>query len=152
MNFIINILKKAVIQMENNMMILNGINIGISKIELDESDLRIIDKSGKYCFRVFIYYNWNEIDNIKTGEKVEIDFNEYTLSENNESALIWPTNSYVKRVTNDSLCFYFHFENISETITYMNQRNAFDIVPSSLEVKVLLNHKDAKNGSIVYEI
>ena len=152
MNFIINILKKAVIQMENNMMILNGSNIGISKIELDESDLRIIDKSGIYCFRVFIYYNWKEIDNIKTGEKVEINFNEYTLSENNESALIWPTNSYVKKVTNDFLGFYFHFENISETITYMNQRNAFDIVPSSLEVKVLLNHKDAKNGSIIYEI
>ena len=34
----------------------------------------------------------------------------------------------------------------------MNQRNAFDIVPSSLEVKVLLNNKDAKNGSIIYEI
>ena len=38
-----------------------------------------------------------------------------------------------KTQTNDSLCFYFRFENISETITYMNQRNAFDIVPSSLE-------------------
>ncbi len=152
MNFIINILKKAVIQLENNMMILNDINIGISKIELDKSDLRIIDKSGRYCFRVVIYYNWKEIDNIKNGEKVEINFNEYILSENNASALIWPTNSYVKRITNDSLCFYFHFENIPETITYMNQRNVFDIVPSSLEVKVLLNHKDAKNGSIIYEI
>ena len=134
------------------MMILNDINIGISKIELDKSDLRIIDKSGRYCFRVVIYYNWKEIDNIKNGEKVEINFNEYILSENNASALIWPTNSYVKRITNDSLCFYFHFENIPETITYMNQRNVFDIVPSSLEVKVLLNHKDAKNGSIIYEI
>ena len=33
MNFIINILKKAMIQIENNMMILNGINIGVSIFE-----------------------------------------------------------------------------------------------------------------------
>ena len=38
--------------MNKNIMILNGKNIGISKIELDKSELRIIDKSGIYCFRV----------------------------------------------------------------------------------------------------
>ena len=137
--------------MKNNRMILNGINMGISKIELDESDLRIIDKSGIYCFRAFIYYNWKDIEHIKVGEKREIDFNECTLSENNESAFIWPIKSYVERLTNDSLCFNFQCENMSEAITYMNQRNAFDIVPSSLEVKAILHHKDAKNGAIIYE-
>ncbi len=137
---------------KRNIMILNDVDVGISKITLDESDLKVIDKSGIYCFRVFIYYNWKDINNIKALEKKEIDFNEYILSENNELALIWPTESYVEKINDDSLYFYFSFHDITKNITYMNQRNAFDIVPNSLEVKVLLNHKDAKNGSIIYEI
>ena len=132
-------------------MILNGKNIGISKIELDRSDLRIIDKSGIYCFQVCVYYNWKDINNIKIGEKEQVDFNEYILSENNEPALIWPTKSYVEKLTNDYLCFYFKFENISETITYMNKRNCFNILPNFLEVKIFIDYKDAKKNSIVYE-
>ena len=137
--------------MNKNIMILNDKNIGISKIELDRSDLRIIDKSGIYCFQVYIYYNWKDINNIKIGEKEQVDFNEYILSENNEPALIWPTKSYVEKLTNDYLCFYFKFENMPETITYMNTRNGFDILLNSLEVKVFIDYKDAKKNSIVYE-
>ena len=138
--------------MNKKLMILNGKNIGISKIELDRSELRIIDKSGIYCFRVCVYYNWKDINNIKIGEKEQVDFNEYILSENNEPALIWPTKSYVEKLTNDYLCFYFKFENISETITYMNKRNCFNILPNFLEVRIFIDYKDAKNGSIIYEI
>ena len=70
-------------------MILNGIDIGISKIELDKSDLRITDQSGKYCLQVCVFYNWNDINKIRNNQKEEIDFNEYCLSLNNEPALIW---------------------------------------------------------------
>ena len=128
-------------------MILNGKNIGISKIELDESDLRIIDKSGIYCFQVCVYYNWKDINNIKIGEKEQVDFNEYILSENNEPALIWPTKSYVEKLTNDYLCFYFKFENISETITYMNKRNCFNILPNFLEVKIFIDYNNTKKDA-----
>ena len=137
--------------MNKNIMILNDKNIGISKIELDRSDLRIIDKSGIYCFRVCVYYNWKDINELKIGEKEQVDFNEYILSENNESALIWPTKGYVEKLTNDYLCFYFKFENMSETITYMNKKNGFDILLNSLEVKAFIDYKDAKKNSIVYE-
>ena len=44
-----------------------------------------------------------------------------------------------------------NFENISKTITYMNERNNFDIVPNSLEVKVFIDNKDTINNSIIYE-
>ena len=33
----------------------------------------------------------------------------------------------------------------------MNKRNSFDIIPNSLEVKILINYKDALKGSIIYE-
>ena len=136
---------------KRNIMILNDLDIGISKITLDKGDLKVIDKSGIYCFRVFLYYNWKDINNIKALEKKEIDFNEYILSENNEPALIWPTESYVEKINDDSLYFYFSFHDIAKNITYMNKRNSFDIIPNSLEVKILINYKDALKGSIIYE-
>ena len=82
-------------------MILNDINVGISQITLDKSALKIIDKYNIYCLRIFLYYNWKEINNIKIGQKEKINFNEYILSENNEPALVWPTKSYVEKLTND---------------------------------------------------
>ena len=137
--------------MNKNILILNGLDMGISKIELSKSDLIITDKSGIYTLKVFLYYNWKEINNLKLKEKAKIAFNEYILSENNEPALIWPTKSYVEKITNDSLCFYFNFANISETITYMNQKNSFNILPNFLEVKVFIDYKDATKGLIIYE-
>lgn len=137
--------------MNNNYMILNGVNLGISKMALDNGALVIYDKAQKYCLSVFIYYNWPDINKIKVGHKARINFNEYILSENNEPALILPTQCYVEKIINDSLSFYFDFENMAETIHYMNQRNCFDIVPHSLEIKVLIDYNDAKNGSIIYE-
>ena len=134
-----------------NIMILNDINIGVSKIELDKSDLRVIDKSGRYCLRVFLYYNWKDINNIKIKEKKCIDFDEYILLEDNDQALILPTKCYVEKITNESLCFYFKFENMSETIHYMNQINCFSILPRSLEVKAFIYYKDAIKGLIKYE-
>lgn len=71
-----------------SIMILNGENIGISRIELNQSDLIVIDKSHKYILHVFVEYNWKDINEIKPGTKAKIDFNEYSLSENNEPALI----------------------------------------------------------------
>lgn len=51
-----------------NMMIFNGKDIGISKIELDESDLLVTDKTGKYCLHVYVMYNRKEIELIEVGE------------------------------------------------------------------------------------
>ena len=50
------------------MMIFNGKDIGISKIELDESDLLVTDKTGKYCLHVYVMYNRKEIELIEVGE------------------------------------------------------------------------------------
>lgn len=133
-----------------NVMILNNVNIGISRIELDKSDLIITDKSGRYCLRVCVYYNWKDINSIKIGQKKKIDFNEYCLAENNESALICPSLCYVEK-SNDSLSFYLKFKNLSSTIHYMNKRNCFDIKPDSLEIKVFIDYKDAIGDAIIYE-
>ncbi len=134
-----------------NAMILNNENVGISKIELNESDLLITDKSCKYCFKVCLKYNWKEMNSIKVGEKKNIDFNEYCLSENNEPALIWPSNCYVEKVNDDSICFYLEFKDLSDTTTYMNKRGCFDIELSSLEVKIFIDYKDVIKDSIIYE-
>lgn len=133
-----------------NTMFLNGINIGISKIELDKSDLLITDKSRRYLLQVCIEYNWKDINSLKVGEKKNIDFNEYCLSENNEPALIWPTNSYVEKTSDDSICFYLEFKDLPNTTTYMNKRGCFDIELNSLEVKVFINYKDVIKDSIIY--
>lgn len=57
-----------------NIMILNGENIGISRIELDKSDLIIIDKSCKYCLQVCVRYNWKEINDLEVGKKKQDRF------------------------------------------------------------------------------
>lgn len=76
---------------EQNMMILNGVDIGISKIELNRSELLVIDKSCKYYLKVYVMYDWKYINSIKVGKTKNIDFNEYCLSENDEFAYYgWP--------------------------------------------------------------
>ena len=131
-------------------MLLNGIDIGISRIELDKSDLIIIDKSDKYCLQVYVGYNWKDINSIEVGKRKEINFNEYCLSENNEVALIWPTTCCVEKISDNILCFNLEFENLSSTTDYMNKRGHFDIELNSLEIKVFIDYKDAKGDSIIY--
>lgn len=135
-----------------NAMFLNGIDIGISKIELDKSDLLITDKSCKYCLQVCVEYNWKDINGLKVGEKKNIDFNEYCLSENNELALIWPSKCYVEKISDNYICFHLEFKDLSETTTYMNKRGYFDIELNSLEVKVFIDYRDAKGDSIIYNL
>ncbi len=137
--------------MNNNIMFLNNKDIGISKIKLDKSALSITDKSGKYSLIVLVYYNWRDINTLQVGEQKQIDFNEYYLAENNESALIWPTLNYVEKISNDELCFYLKFTNLSNTTNYMNKRGYFDIALNSLETKVFINYQDAYKGSIIYK-
>lgn len=132
-----------------NIMILNGENIGISKIELNKSDLIIFDKSSRYCLHVYVGYNWKDINSIEIGEKRDIEFNEYVLSLNNEPALIWPDRCYVEKIRDDYLCFNLEFDDL-ETAHYMNEKGRFDIELESLEVRVFIDYKDAKNGVIVY--
>ena len=124
--------------MSENYMILNGKNIGISKMTIDKDDLIIVDKSKKYEFVVTISYNLKDISQLKKGEKTPIEFNEYIFSENNESSLIWPTTSYVEKNTNQ-LIFYFEFKDMSN-IQYMNKKGKFDITPESLIVKYTYNY------------
>ncbi len=139
-------------QKELSFMILNGVNLGISKIELNKSDLIIVDKSGKYCLKICVQYNWKDINNIKIGQKQEVDFNEYCLAENNESALIWPSSCCVEKISDDSICFSLKFKDISNSIHYMNKRNCFDIKLNSLEVNVFIDYKDAINDYIIYNL
>ncbi len=136
---------------ELNVMILNEVDIGISKIELDKSDLLITDKSCKYCLKVCVQYNWKEINDLKVGEKKSIDFNEYCLSENNEPALILPSNCYVEKIDSNLISFYLKFGDLNNSIHYMNQRRHFDIKLYSLEAKVLIDYKDVNGNSIIYE-
>lgn len=136
---------------KGNYLILNGIDLGISKIELDRSDLRIIDKTGNYCLKIYIMYNWKEINRLKIKERSTIDFNEYCFSENNESALIVPTNCYVEKIKEDVICFYFKFSNLSISTHFMNERNCFNINLDDLECQVFIDYKDVKEGTIVYD-
>lgn len=133
-----------------NVMILNNVNNGISKIELDKSDLRITDKSGKYCLQVCVEFNWKDINNIRVGEKKNIDFNEYCFSENNEAALILPTSCYVEKVSENSLYFNMHFGDLANETHYMNKRGYFDVELNSLECRIFIDYNDATKGFIIY--
>jgi len=133
-----------------NVMILNGKDIGISKIELNEADLLVTDRSGNYCLQVCVGYNWKDINTLEIGQKKEIDFNEYCFAEKNEPSLILPTNCFVKKVTEDLLFFHMNFGNLGKEVHFMNRKNRFDIELKSLEVEVYINYKDAKGDSILY--
>lgn len=124
-----------------NYMILNGEDIGISRIELNKADLLIFDKAGKYCLKVFVAYNWEDIRNLDIGEKKVIDFNEYCFSEYNKATLVWPMECYTLKKSESSIIFYLKFDGFLD-ICYMNKRNRFDIALESLEVKV---EADCKN-------
>ncbi len=133
-----------------NKLILNGNDIGISKIELNRDNLLITDKSCKYCLSINLHYNWKDINRIKVGEKKTSISNEYCLSENNEPALIWPSSCYVEKVNDNTICFFLEFNKSDDNITYMNKRGFFDIEINYLKVKVYINYEDAKGNSIVY--
>ena len=120
-----------------NIMILNGVNLEIDKIELDENGLYITDKTHKYSYYVHIY-NWNEIHDIPVGDKKNIDFNEYTFAVNNVSVLIWPTTCYVEKTTINSIRFYFKFDDFTDAC-YMNMRGHLDTKLESLEINVINN-------------
>lgn len=138
--------------MKNNLnyMILNDKDIGISKIELDRSNLRIIDKKNKYILQICIQYNWKDINELKNGEIKEIHFNEYILHENNEPALIWPNTCNVEKISDDYLCFNLEFNDLINETHYMNKRGCFDIQLNSLKVKIFINYKDALDSYIEY--
>lgn len=131
-------------------MVINNENMGISYAELNEAELLIYTKNSKYCFKVFIYYNWKDIKNIKVGEKKQIDFNEYCLSENNIPALILPTISDVQKINETELLFHFTFENFNN-IVFMSMKNHFDIELNNLEIKIKFNLQDFKNNKIIYK-
>lgn len=139
--------------MENNqnLMFLNGNDIGISEIELNKSDLLIVDKSKKYCLQVYVAYNWKDINSIEIGKKKNIDFNEYCFAENNEPALIWPNECFVERITKDIFMFSINFRNLESETHYMNKRGHFDIELKSLECNVFIDFKDVLRNSIKYE-
>lgn len=118
-----------------NIMILNGVNLEIDKIELDENGLYITDKTHRYSYYVHIY-NWDEIHKVPIGEKYDIEFNEYSFCENGESALIWPTTCYIEKTTINSIRFYFKFDDFTDAC-YMNMRGHLDTKLESLEINVI---------------
>lgn len=120
-----------------NIMILNGVNLEIDKIELDENGLYITDKTHRYSYYVHIY-NWDEIHKVPIGEKYDIEFNEYNFCENGESALIWPTTCYIEKTTINSIRFYFKFDDSTDAC-YMNMRGHLDTKLESLEINVINN-------------
>lgn len=64
--------------------------------------------------------------------------------------MIWPTDCYIEKTTQNTITFYLKFDDFSD-ICYMNKRGCFDIELQSLEVKAFIDYKDAKKGSIIYE-
>lgn len=120
-----------------NIMILNGVNLEIDKIELDENGLYITDKTHRYSYYVHIY-NWDEIHKVPIGEKYDIEFNEYNFCENGKSALIWPTTCYIEKTTINSIRFYFKFDDFTGAC-YMNMRGHLDTKLESLEINVINN-------------
>lgn len=137
--------------MNKNLMILNNQDIGISRIEFDKSNLLVYDKSKKYCFSITLYYNWKDINSLNVGDAKTIDFNEYILSENNESALICPSKSQVEKISEDVLFFSIEFNDLANKTQYMNKRECFDINLNTLKVDILIDYKDVSNASIIYE-
>ena len=135
-----------------NYMILNNKNVGISKIELNKDELNVTDKSGKYNLHVTVAYDWKKINQVSIGKEEDISFNEYYLSENNESVLIWPDVCKLKKIKKDYVSFNLEFLNIdnSKDTCYMNKRGHFDIPLDSLKVKVYIDYKDAIEGKIIY--
>lgn len=131
-------------------MILNGKNIGVSKIELNKDELIVVDKSKKYLFFVYVSYDWHKINDCELLKKTNIEFNEYCFSENNEQALVCPSKSVVEKINDTTLCFYFNFKDIFNSVTYMNKRGCFDVKLESLEIKVCVDYKAAIDGTIVY--
>ncbi len=96
-------------------------------------------------------YNLKDISSIKVNESKNVDFNEYCFLENNEPALIWPTNCSIEKLSEDSLYFNIDFRNLSCNTHYINKRGHFDIELKSLLVKILINYKDVIGDSIVYK-
>jgi len=134
------------------MMILNNKDIGIGYMELNEDELYLSDKSSKYCFKVYLNSNgnWKDIRNTKIRERKDIDFSEYCISENNIPALIFPNISYVEKIKERKLLFYFKCENFDD-IVYMSKKDHFDIELRSLEVQVVFDLNDFVNNKIIYE-
>lgn len=138
---------------QENYLFLNKQNIGISQIEFNKDNLIITDKSGKYSLHVTISYDWDKLNKVSLHEEKDIFFNEYYLSEYNESVLIWPESSTVSKLSDDELLFSFEFKNIekSSNTCYMNQRGCFDISITSLKVRIKINLQEAIQTKIVYK-
>ena len=137
--------------MNKNIMTINNNDIGISKIEFDKNgNLIITDKSSKYSLVVCIKYNIGDINNVKIGESKSINFDEYYISENNESALIKPIVSLVEKEDDNILCFTFEFDNLDNKLCYMNKRKHFDIELHSLKCKIYINCNDEIDDIIIY--
>lgn len=123
-----------------NIMILNGKKIEVGEIELDKSALYVADKNDKYRYCVHIY-NWDEIYKVPIGEKYDIEFNEYNFCENWESALIWPTTCYIEKTANGFIRFYFKFDDFTDAC-YMNKKGHLDTALESLEINVNAEYKN----------
>ena len=123
-----------------NIMILNGKKIEIGEIELDKSALYIADKNDKYRYCVHIY-NWDEVYKVPIGEKYDIEFNEYNFCENGESALIWPTTCYIEKTANGFIRFYFKFDDFTDAC-YMNKKGHLDTALESLEININAEYKN----------
>lgn len=123
-----------------NIMILNGKKIEVGEIELDKSALYVADKNDKYRYCVHIY-NWDEIYKVPIGEKYDIEFNEYNFCENGESALIWPTTCYIEKTANGFIRFYFKFDDFTDAC-YMNKKGHLDTALESLEININAEYKN----------
>lgn len=123
------------------MFIINEEKLLIGHLELNRDNLIVVDKTKKYEFVVTLSYNWSDINKLKIGKKEKINFNEYIISENNESALIWPSDSYVEKINPNQIEFYFKFENFDD-ICFMNEKGQFEKNIEFLEIKVNINCND----------
>lgn len=126
--------------MKDNIFIINGKDVGISEIEVEkDGNILVHDKSDKYGLSIIVQYDLDKLKSMNIGENKSIDFNEYVILENEETALIWPTKYYVKRISNNTFYLDYTFDNIENDVTYMNERNSFDIILKNIELKIMVN-------------
>lgn len=136
-----------------NKFIINNESLNIGYIELNKDQLIVKDEDNKYMFYICVSYDWEKISSLNIGEEKVIEYNEYILSKNNESALVWPSKVITKMIDENIICFKLKFEDLTneKNMCYMNESGCFDIIIENMEVEVYINNKDVVNNRIVYE-
>lgn len=132
--------------MKENVFKVNNKDVGIKKIELDNSgNIEVLDKDEFYSLNIITQYDLNKLEDLKPGETKEVYFNEYEIVCPDGPALIWPETIYVTREKDDVFYMDFDFSNLEKEATYMNMKNAFEEMLKTIELKITVDYKEIFN-------